>query len=172
MSESGRQQPRLSLVVAMSENHVIGRDGRLPWRLPDDLKRFKELTTGHTIIMGRKTFDSIGRPLPNRRNIVVTRQEGWSSQGVEVAHSLDEALTAARSDGEVFIIGGEQIYRAALPRADTIHLTRVHATVEGDAQFPPLEERCWECVEQINHPADARHAHAMTFEVHRRRNSQ
>jgi dihydrofolate reductase len=135
---------KLSLIVAMSENRVIGRDKDLPWHIPEDLKYFKKVTKGHPMIMGRKTFESIGRPLPQRRNIVLTRQEGFQLQGAEVFKSFDEALSVLRSElppgAEVFVIGGEEIFRLALPLADKIYLTLVHDEFEGDAFFPEFDE--------------------------------
>ncbi len=136
----------LSLIVAVAENGVIGRANQLPWRLPEDLQRFRRITTGHPVIMGRKTFESIGRPLPGRTNIVVSRTGVFP--GTVSAHSLEEALTeASRASGagEIFVIGGGEIYRAALPLATRIHLTRVHSSVEGDATFPELGTEWIEC---------------------------
>lgn len=165
----------ISLIAAASENNVIGARGNLPWKLPDDWKHFKELTSGHPIIMGRKTFASIGRPLPNRRNIVITHREGWSADGCDVVHSLDEAFRqalsfelSALSASELFIIGGGEIYRQALPRADRIYLTRVHAMVEGDVTFPALPPSEWREVNREEHPADERHQHPFTFLVYER----
>ncbi|HUR69017.1 MAG TPA: dihydrofolate reductase [Candidatus Thermoplasmatota archaeon] len=130
---------RIHIIVAAAENGVIGRDGQMPWRIPEDLKRFKALTMGHPIVMGRKTWESIGRPLPGRENVVITRQK-LELRGATVVHSLDEALAhvAAREAGDAFVIGGGEIYAQALPRADVVHLTRVHGPFEGDARFPPL----------------------------------
>jgi dihydrofolate reductase len=159
---------KVSLIVAMSENRVIGRAGGLPWHLPDDLKHFKRLTLERTVIMGRKTFESIGRPLPQRRNVVITRNRGWSAEGVEVAHSLPEALARTAWGDEIFVIGGEQVYRDALPLADRIYLTLVHAAVEGDAYFPRFDQSQWRVTQSINHLADDRHAHAFTFLLYER----
>ena len=131
---------KISAVVAMSENRVIGKGGQLPWRLPEDLKRFRILTTGHTVIMGRKTFESIGRPLPNRKNVVISRQPGFHSEGVVVVHSLDEALQSCGQESEVFVIGGGEIYRAALQKIQRIYLTLVHSQIDGDAYFPEFDE--------------------------------
>ena len=128
----------ISLIAAMARNRVIGKDGKLPWRIPEDLKRFKKLTTGHCVVMGRKTFDSIGKPLPNRTNIVITRDKSWRADGVVVAHSLDEALGLASGD-EVFVIGGGEIYAAALPKASKLYLTLVEGQWEGDAFFPEYD---------------------------------
>lgn len=127
---------RISAIVAMSENRVIGKQGQLPWRLPEDLKRFRAITLGHAVIMGRKTFESIGRPLPHRENIVITRQKNYSAEGVRVVGSLDDALQTCANQDEVFIIGGGEIYREAFPRIHRLHLTLIHAVIEGDASFP------------------------------------
>lgn len=153
----------LSIIVAVADNGVIGSGNQLPWRLPDDLKRFKALSLGKPIVMGRKTFDSIGRPLPGRLNIVISRQPGLEIPGCRVVTSIDEALAAAEPAPEIVIVGGADIYRQILPRVQTIHLTRVHAEVPGDAVFPELQEREWREVAKEYHPADERHAHAFTF---------
>jgi dihydrofolate reductase len=127
----------LALIVAVARNGVIGKDGALPWHVSEDLKHFKKTTKGHAVIMGRKTFDSIGRPLPHRRNIVVTRREGISFTGCEVANSLTEAIELARASDECpFIIGGASLYKEALPMATEIHLTMIDRDVEGDTHFP------------------------------------
>lgn len=128
----------ISIIAAMASNGAIGRDGGLPWHLPADLRRFRELTTGHTVIMGRKTFESIGRPLPERVNIVITRQAGFGEPGVTVAGSLEEALSMASGEGEVFICGGGEIYLQALPLADRIYLTLIDRPFDGDAFFPEI----------------------------------
>ncbi|MBI3566256.1 MAG: dihydrofolate reductase [Elusimicrobia bacterium] len=141
----------ISLVVAMARNRVIGAAGKLPWHLPEDLKRFKAVTTGHPIVMGRKTFDSIGRPLPGRTNVVVTRDASRVFPGCVVASSLDDALAKASAPGvpgseEVCVIGGGEIYRQALPRAGRIYLTRIDREVAGDAFFPEFDEAAFEVV--------------------------
>ena len=160
----------LSLIVAADEGNVIGGQNRLLWRLPDDLAHFRGLTRGHAIIMGRKTYASIGRVLPERRNIIITRQASVTVPGAEVVHSLEEALTLAAStdDEEVFIIGGGEIYRQALPLAERIYLTRVHARMEGDIVFPELRKGEWREVSREEHPADASHEYAFTFLVYER----
>ena len=133
------------LVAAVAANGVIGADGELPWRLPEDLAHFKRVTTDNVVVMGRKTFESIGRPLPRRTNIVVTRQPGWSAEGVIAASSLDEALeTAEEYDGDVMVIGGAQIYALALPLADAQVLTEVHHEPDGDVHYPPFDRSEWE----------------------------
>lgn len=153
----------LSIIVAVADNGVIGSGNQLPWRLPDDLKRFKALSLGKPIVMGRKTFDSIGRPLPGRLNIVISRQPGLEIPGCRVVTSIDEALVAAQPAPEIVIVGGADIYRQILPRVQAIHLTRVHADVAGDVVFPTLQEQQWREVAKEYHPADERHAHAFTF---------
>lgn len=145
---------RLSLVVAVAENGVIGHEGALPWRLPADLAHFKRLTLGKPVIMGRKTFESIGRPLDGRRNIVVTRRADWRATGVETAGSFDAALALVAGQAEAMVIGGADIYRLALPRARRIHLTRIHAEPEGDTHFPPLDLRAWQETAREDHPAE------------------
>ena len=162
-----------ALIVATADNGVIGRQGQLPWHLPLDLKHFKQLTLGHPVLMGRRTWESIGRPLPGRANIVITRQPDWAAPGCEVAHSLAEALTlaATRSGGElVCVIGGGEIYQAALPAADVVYLTEVHHAVpDGDAFFPPLSPTDWREETRERHEADEKHAHAFSFVTLRRR---
>jgi dihydrofolate reductase len=153
----------ISIIVAISENGVIGSDNRLPWHLPEDLKRFKALSLGKPIVMGRRTFESIGRPLPGRTNIVVSRQPGLEIEGTIVARSLDAALAAAGTAPEVVVIGGAEIFRQVLPRTDVIHLTRVHARVAGDVVFPELEPGQWRESAVEHHTADARHQYAFTF---------
>jgi dihydrofolate reductase len=154
---------RLAIVVAAAENGVIGNANQLPWHLPDDLRRFKELTMGKPMVMGRKTYDSIGRPLPGRTSIVVTRQRDLRIEGCIVVNSLDAALHAAGAVPEVAVIGGEELFRHALPRADVIHLTRVHADVGGDTFLPPLDARRWRERKLAEHAADARHAYAFSY---------
>lgn len=161
---------RVTIVVAVAANGVMGADNRLPWRLPADLKRFKELTLGRPIIMGRKTYESIGRPLPGRENIIVSRTAGLRIDGCIVVNSLDAAFAAAAHAEEVAVIGGAEIFRLALPRADTIHLTRIHADIAGDILFPEIDASEWEETAVSDHPADERHAHSFSFvELNRKR---
>ena len=160
--------PVVTLVVAVADSGAIGRDNALPWHLPDDLKRFKRLTLGKPIVMGRKTFESIGKPLPGRQNIVLTRDANYHREGVTVVHDVDAALSATADAPEVMVIGGSDLFRLFLPRAARIHLTRVHGNIAGDVTWPPLEPREWEVVERERHEADESHAYAMTFEVWRR----
>ncbi|MEK6248518.1 MAG: dihydrofolate reductase [Planctomycetales bacterium] len=133
----------LSIIVAMDRNRVIGRDGGLPWHISADLKRFKQLTMGQPIIMGRKTYDSIGRPLPGRRSIVISRNRGYAAEGVEVVRNLDEALRLAESAEEVFVIGGSSIYELALSLTDRLCITQVAAEVDGDTFFPEVDFQQW-----------------------------
>ena len=135
--------PTVSLVAALARNRVVGAGNRLPWHLPEDLKRFKRLTMGAPVIMGRKTHESIGRPLPGRRNIVVTRQPSARGEGCEVVHSLDDAIALAGDALEVFVIGGAELYAAALPRADRLYLTLIEADYQGDTFFPELDPAGW-----------------------------
>jgi dihydrofolate reductase len=153
----------IAIIVAVAQNGVIGAANRLPWRLPDDLKRFKALSLGKPVVMGRRTFDSIGRLLPGRTNIVVSRQPGLAIDGAIVARSLDDALAAAGAAPEIAVIGGAEIFRQALPRTDTIHLTRVHARVDGDVFFPELDPAKWRETAVEHHAADERHLYAFSF---------
>jgi dihydrofolate reductase len=153
----------LSFVVAIAENGVIGHGNQLPWRLPADLKHFKALTLGKPIVMGRKTYDSIGRPLPGRDNIVISRQPQLVIEGCTVVASLDAAIAVTAAAPEVVIIGGAEIYRQALPRTQRIHLTRVHANVPGDTFFPPLPAQQWREQHLERHEADAQHSYAFSF---------
>ena len=150
---------RSSLVVAMARNRVIGRENQLPWRLPADLAFFKRITMGHPVIMGRRTHESIGKPLPGRRNIVVTANRGYEAPGCIVVHSLNEAFRAAGNAEEVAIIGGSSIFEAGLPLADRIYLTEVDAEVEGDVVFPRFDRSAWRETELERHAPDARHAY-------------
>jgi dihydrofolate reductase len=159
----------VALIVAADEQGGIGLDGRLPWHLPGDLRHFKALTLGKPVVMGRRTWDSIGRPLPGRHNIVVSRQRGLAITGCTVVDSFAAALAAAGDSSEVCVIGGAELYALALPLADTVHLTRVHAVAGADTFFPRLDAGEWEEVARENHAADARHAHAYSFLTLRRR---
>ena len=167
----GRAHPSISLVVAVADNGVIGRDNALPWRLPEDLRRFKAITMGKPILMGRRTFDSIGRPLPGRTNLVLTRDRSWRADGVIPVGSIDEALERAAGAPELLVIGGAEVFRLVMPLAVRIHLTQVHASVPGDVEFPALDPAEWREVERSDHPADGRHAYAMTFVTLERRQS-
>ncbi len=163
-------RPTISIIAAMSENHVIGINGGLPWRLPDEMKHFVRLTTGHTITMGRRTFEEVGsKPLPNRRNIILSRNPDFTGEQIEVAGNLTDAIASIDPDDTAFICGGEQVYRDALPIADHLYLTLVHAEVQGDARFPDFDVADWALTDQTRHEPDTRHAHAFTFYRYERR---
>jgi dihydrofolate reductase len=159
----------LSLIVAASANGAIGKDNHLPWRLPADLKRFKALTLNHPVIMGRKTFESIGKPLPGRTNLVVTNQPNLKACGCLVAHSLEEALERCRDEEEVFVIGGETLYREALPLAGRIYLTSIHQDFEGDRFLFPIEPDAWHEVAREDHPPGGENVFAYSFVTYERR---
>lgn len=156
-------QPDIAIVVAMDRNHVIGRDGGLPWHLPSDLQHFKRVTMGRPIIMGRRTHASIGRPLPGRDNIVVTGNPAYDAPGCLIAHSLEEALGFASDVPLACVIGGAALYREALPRANRLYLTEVHAEIDGDVRFPSFDRARWCEVAREFHPADDRNAYAHSF---------
>ncbi|SKB99153.1 dihydrofolate reductase [Sphingobacterium nematocida] len=157
--------PHITLVVAAAENNTIGKDNQMPWHLPNDFKYFKKSTLGHSIVMGRKTFESIGKPLPERRNIVLTRDQRYTNPDVDVANSLTEVLTYCRDENEIFIIGGADIFKQALPLAQKVLLTRVHAEIAGDTFFPELSASEWRLISQDKHSKDEKHAYDYTFEV-------
>lgn len=159
----------ISLVVAMAKNRVIGRDNALPWHLPADLKYFKRITLGKPILMGRKTFESIGRPLPGRINIVVTQDQAYRAPGISVAHSIDAALDAAAGAEEVMVIGGAGLFEQALPRAQRIYLTEIHAVFEGDTYFPGFDGAAWREVRRSDCAPDAHNAYSYSFIVLERR---
>ena len=159
----------ISIIVAASSNGVIGVQGELPWRLPADLKRFKEVTMGKPIVMGRLTWESIGRPLPGRQNIVITRQADFAAEGADVVTTPADALRAAGDVEEVMIIGGGQVYDLFLPKATRVYLTRVAAEVEGDAWFPELDESVWGLVQTEPHAADEKNEYAFEFQTWERR---
>ena len=155
--------PIVTLVAAIAENGVIGNGNRMPWHLPADLRRFKALTLGKPLLMGRRTFESIGKPLPGRRNLVLTRTGDFAASGIEVVHGIDAALDACADSPELMVIGGAEIYRLCLPLARRMHITRVHAPVVGDTRFPNCDWNEWRKVERITHPRDERNGFAMTF---------
>ncbi len=142
-TQERKPEPRVSIIVAMARNRVIGRDGQLPWHIPEDLKRFKQLTMGHHIVMGRKTWESLGRLLPGRRHVIVSRQPDYRVPGAQIVRSLDTAIAACAGDEEIFIIGGGEIYRQALTLTDRIYLTQVALDAEGDTAFPELQPQNW-----------------------------
>lgn len=153
----------LSIVVAIAENYAIGKDNQLLWHLPADLKHFKTITSGHTIIMGRKTYDSIGKPLPNRRNIVVTRNQDLVIPGTEVCNSLQEAIAQCQQETEVFLIGGAQLYQEGIDLTNRIYLTRVHQNFDADSYFPEIDPLQWEESDIENHHPDEKNRLAYTF---------
>lgn len=169
----------LSLIAAVGKNNELGINNQLLWNLPSDLKHFRDITSGHPVIMGRKTFESIGRPLPNRKNIVITRDESYTAPGIYVAHSLDEALQIAATEQgskfeevdeevEAFVIGGGQLYLEALPRAQRLYLTHVDAALPADTYFPEVSCDEWEEISSESHDADSEHAYNYRFAVYKR----
>lgn len=159
----------LSMIVAASENNAIGHNNELLWHLPKDLKYFKDVTSGHCIIMGRRTFESIGKPLPNRRNIVITRREDLEIDGVEIANDIEAAIDMVGEDQEPFVVGGGQVYEQAMDYVDRVYMTRVHAHVNGDTHFPELDPNEWQRVLHESHKKDAKHAYDFSFEVWERK---
>jgi len=153
----------LSIIVAVAEDNGIGKDNQLLWRLPADLKHFKTITTGHPVIMGRKTYESVGRPLPNRRNIVITRNTNLDIPGVEIVHGLQEAIDLCDNQDEAFIIGGAEIYKSALQLTDKIYLTVVKGTFDADAFFPPIDTENWTETAVESFEADEKNTWAYTF---------
>ena len=153
----------LTMIAAAAENNALGKDGDLVWHLPDDFKRFKKLTTGHHIIMGRKTFESFPKPLPNRTHIVITRNRDYTKEGCIVVHNLEDALKIAEEDTQPFIIGGGEIYKLALNASEKIELTRVHDTLEADAFFPEIDLSKWELINEEFHEKDERHSVSFTY---------
>jgi dihydrofolate reductase len=161
----------LKILVAFDENRVIGKNNALIWHLPADLKRFKALTTGHVIIMGRKTFESIGRPLPNRTTVVISRQQDLKIEGVILAHSVEEAILKAKSISrdDIFIVGGAEIYQLSLPLADQILVTQLHDIFEGDAFFPEISPAIWEVAEQERGVTDEQNAYQFSYITYARK---
>ena len=159
---------RLSAIVAMAANRVIGANNQLPWRLPADLARFKRLTMGHTLLVGRKTYESIGRPLPGRTFVVVTRQRDYAPAGVKVAHTVDEALALAQAQDEVFVAGGAEIYAQTMDRLNRLYLTRIERDVPGDTYFPEVDLSGWKLLEQEHHPASGPDALPYSFLTYER----
>ncbi len=157
----------VNAIVAVAKNNVMGKDGDIPWYLPADLKYFKATTLNHHIIMGRKTFESIGRPLPKRTNVVITRQMYYTASSCIICHSVEEALEKAHDNGEeeVFIIGGAEIYKATMPYWDRLYLTEVDADIEGDTYFPNIDETEWKVVVNDPHQADEKNEYDYTFKI-------
>lgn len=170
-------RPRLALIAAMARNRVIGRQNTLPWRLPADMRRFRELTTGHPLLMGRRTFESLGRPLPLRSNIVMTSDRSFAPEGCLVAHSLEQALAIAAThvpadSPEIFVIGGENLYAQTLPTADRLYLTQVEAQIDGDAWFPEFEWEAWQVLARETRTADEKNPYDCVFLTLERKTSQ
>jgi dihydrofolate reductase len=159
---------KISLIAAMAHHRVIGKNNQLPWHLSADLQHFKALTAGKPIIMGRKTFEAIGKPLPNRQNIVLTTNTDWSAIGVTVVNSWEQALGACGAAAEVMVIGGEQLYQQTLPEASQLYLTFIDADIEGDAFFPEWDARAWQEVDRNAHAADEKNCYSMDFVTLRR----
>lgn len=167
----------ISLIAALSQNHVIGKDNDLPWHLPDDMKYFMQTTNGHHCIMGRKNYDSIPakfKPLPNRTNIVVTRQKNFNAPGCLVVNSLDEAIAIAKNNNEdeLFIIGGADIYKQSMPQMQRMYLTEIKALIDGDTFFPEFKKEEWQETKRTLHPVDERHKYDFDFVVYEKNNSQ
>ncbi|MFP7484636.1 type 3 dihydrofolate reductase [Priestia filamentosa] len=159
----------ISFIVAMDDNNLIGKDNALPWHLPADLAYFKKVTTNHTIVMGRKTYESIGRPLPKRKNVVLTHSTAFQEEGVTVIHSLDELKEMAnRSNEELFIIGGARLYEQLLPVADRLYVTHIRATFDGDTHFPVFSKEEWKIIDSKEHKKDEKNAYDYEFVVYER----
>ncbi|MBO6212422.1 dihydrofolate reductase [Algoriella sp.] len=159
----------INVIVAKASNNVIGAKNDLIWHLPNDLKHFKNLTSGHPIIMGRKTFESLGRPLPNRTNIVVTRDKDWQAENIEKVFSLEKAIESAKKINEdIYIIGGGNIYKQAMEFADVLYITEVHHEFEGDTYFPEIDEEIWEEVARENFMKDEKHPYAYSYVTYKR----
>jgi len=164
----------ISLIAALTKNHVIGKNNDLPWRLPDDMKYFMQTTKGHHVIMGRKNYQSLPdkfRPLPNRTNIVVSHQKDFSAPGCHLVNRIEDGIAMARAAGEkeLFIIGGSEIYKLGMPYADQLYLTEIDTTLEGDTYFPPFNKEEWHKLLQIHHGADERHQYAFDFVVYKKK---
>lgn len=154
----------MEIITAMTNNYVIGKDGDMPWHLPADLAHFKKLTSGHVIVMGRRTWESIGCPLPNRLNVVLTRQTDYDAKGAVVVHSLGEAIKVG-GEQRIFVIGGGELYAQALQEATSLHVTRIDATIDGDTCFPVFDESNWQCENKVIRPADDKNQYSLVFET-------
>ena len=159
----------IAMIVAMGENHVIGKDNQMPWHLPNDLKWFKQVTGGHSIVMGRKTFESIGKPLPNRQNIILTRQSDYQPAGTTTVSSIKEALQLAQEE-DLFVIGGANVYQQFLPYADRLYITKIHETFEGDAYFPDFDQKDWKMIKKRAGQMDEKNKFAHDFYIYQREN--
>ncbi len=162
---------KISMIAAMAHDRVIGKDNQMPWHMPADLAHFKRVTLGKPVLMGRKTFESIGRPLPGRRNLVISRNPDYQAEGIEVVGSVEAALAllAGSSVEELMVIGGGHLYAEMLPSADCLYLTRIDLAVEGDTRFPAFDDGQWQCVDCESHPADEKNPHPYSFETWLRR---
>ncbi len=158
----------ITIIAAIGKNNELGKDNALIWHLPNDLKRFKKVTAGHHVIMGRKTYESLGRPLPNRTNIVITRNTAYQADGCVIVHSLKEALKAAAEDENPYILGGAEIYKQAMVLADYLDLTHVDATLDADAFFPPIDKKMWEEVAREEHQKDDKHQYNYSFVTYKK----
>lgn len=156
----------ISIIASIGKQNELGINNTLLWHLPDDLKNFKKTTTGHTIVMGEKTFASIGRPLPNRRNIIITREKDFRSNGVEIAHSLEKVLNMTKNDDEVFIIGGGQIYSLFFPMANKLYLTEVNANLKADTFFPKFDKKDWKLISSVFHSKDNEHQYEFFLNIY------
>jgi len=168
---TGGETGGISFIVAADEKNVMGKGNQLPWKLPNDMKYFKNQTWGMTVVMGRKTLDSLGKPLQGRKNIVITRNKDWKQEGVQAAHSLDEAIEMAKASGvkEIFIIGGAEIFKMAMPAANRIYLTRIHHQFDGDVYFPELPAADWELVRSRFCREDEKNKYPHTFQIWERK---
>jgi dihydrofolate reductase len=162
---------KLISIAAIGEKNELGKDNDLLWHLPDDFKRFKKLTTGHYIIMGRKTFESFPKPLPNRTHVVITRQKNYSNDHCIVVDNIEKAIKTVENEDVAFVIGGGEIYKQFMPKVDQIELTRVHSKFNADTFFPEIEENQWELVEEEFHPKDDKHQHTFTYKTFKRKTS-
>ncbi|WP_421317516.1 type 3 dihydrofolate reductase [Aeromonas veronii] len=162
---------KISMIAAMAHDRVVGKDNQMPWHLPADLAHFKRVTLGKPVLMGRKTFESIGRPLPGRRNLVISRNPDYQAEGIEVVGSVEAALAllAGSSVEELMVIGGGHLYAEMLPSADCLYLTRIDLAVEGDTRFPAFDDGQWQRIECESHPADEKNPHPYSFEIWQRR---
>lgn len=158
----------LTMIAAAAENNALGKDNDLVWHLPDDFKRFKRLTSGHHIIMGRKTFESFPKLLPDRTHVIITRQEDYSPEGTIVVNSIEEAIRVSKLDEQAFIIGGGEIYKMGMEHAEKIELTRVHGEFDADTYFPEINEDEWKLVKEQFHEKDERHDHSFTYLTYER----
>lgn len=158
----------ISFIVAMDKHRLIGKENDLPWRLPADLAHFKRVTSGHTVIMGRKTYESIGKPLPNRRNVVVTRSQAYTAEGVDIVHSIDEAIRLTEHENETFVIGGSELFKAFWPHADRMYVTYIDEVFDGDTYFPEIDGQEWELVSIEAGIVDEKNVYPHEFRVYER----